>query len=135
MGEVANYAPSSRQKRRRSQPITGLAAVHATNQTQAGLEGSSNTLFPSTIIFKIVDLGTVSFHIRCGSIFIEVGSGQKCKSGSRRPLNPDPNCFKTLSVINLKLFRFIIIRFSCHKKSIERYNVSKVKLFCGDLTF
>ena len=50
-------------------------------------------------------------HIKSISIsdqylFIEPGSGQKSQSGSRRPLNPDPNpsYFLTLSKDNIKLF-------------------------------
>ena len=60
-----------------------------------------------------------------GSGFIEPGSGprQKSPSGCRRPLNPDPSYFLTLSEILQNYF--IIIRFSHEKKSIESHNVVK----------
>ena len=80
-------------------------------------------------------------HIKSISIsdqylFIEPGSGQKSQSGSRRPLNPDPDpsYFLTLSKDNIKLFHNY--KFSHQKEPIERYRniVEKGKLW-DDLTF
>ena len=45
----------------------------------------------------------------------------------RRPLDPDPSSFLTISK-NIVLNYLIIIRFSHQKKSIERNNVVKSKI-------